>query len=342
MNVPWPANNNNAVLLGHYNAKYMGGHTEHPTPSLTGVFLYQDKIVLQSIALEIQYSSIIKIENASKEEIAGFLFIGPIGTWWKKNHRYTVIQYKNDIDTQTIVIDFEKNIDSAQPIIYKRMKRFKQASEENHPKEGFLVYENLTHGIRMRYPSHWIEFDTNEREKDFFSVIQFRTTIENKSPFVTLFINTLSNDDMSLREFVDKEMDELKNDFQDYIQEELTNTVVGDSPAFKLVYSDEKSIIKNSRDIFKELIIWTKNENKVYEIRYLAKQPDYLSYLPVVENMINSFQIIGQVDDKTIDKDTQNIKKTDDEVPLVILKRRFARGEITEEEYTRMRRLIEN
>ena len=60
------------------------------------------------IKLEIPYSSIIKIQNANEEEMAGFLFIEPIGTWWKKNHRYTVIQYKNDIDTQTIVIDLEK------------------------------------------------------------------------------------------------------------------------------------------------------------------------------------------------------------------------------------------
>jgi hypothetical protein len=124
----------------------------------------------------------------------------------------------------------------------------------------------------MQYPSNWIEYDTNEREKDFISIVQFRTSIENKSPYVTLFMNTLSKHDMSLSEFVDKEIGELKNDFRDYIQEEFTNTVLGDSPAFKLVHSDEKSIIKNSRDIFKELIIWTKIENKVYEIRYLAQR----------------------------------------------------------------------
>jgi hypothetical protein len=333
--------NNKAILLGHYKAKYMGGHTEHPSPSMTRVFLYQDKIILQSLALDIPYSSIINIQNLDEEEISGYLFIGPIGTWWKKNHRYTVIEYQNDTDTQTIVIDFEKNIDSAQPIIYKCMKRFKQVDEGNRPKEGFLVYENLTHGVRMEYPSHWIEYDTNEREKDFISIIQFRTTIENKSPFVTLFVNTLSNDSMSLREFVDKEIDELKNDFREYIQEEFTNTVIRDSPALKLVYSDEKSIIKNSRHIYKELIIWTKIENKVYEIRYLAKQPDYLNYLPLVEKMINSFQIIQQVNsDMKFTNMGKNIE-TDNEDPLIILKRRFARGEITQEEFERMKRIIQ-
>jgi hypothetical protein len=250
--------NGNTTLLGHYNARYMGGHTEHPTPRWTGVFLYQDKIILQSLAVEIPYSSIIKIQNANKEEIAGFLFIGPLGTWWKKNHRYTVIQYKNEIDTQTVVIDFEKNIDSAQPLIYRRMLRFKQADKGNRLKEGFLVYENITYGIRLEYPSNWIEYQTNEQEKDYITVIEFRTTIENKSPFVTVFLNVLSKDEMSLREFVDMEIDELKNDSRGFIQEEFINTVVGDNPAFKLVYSDEESIIENSDIVYRELITWTK------------------------------------------------------------------------------------
>src|SRR5437867_12628420 len=99
-------------VLGHYNARYMGGHNDYPTPRLTDVFIYQDNIFLKGLGLQIPYSSILKIHNASKEEISGFLFIGPVGTWWKKNHLYTVIQYKNGIENQTIVVDFDRNIDS--------------------------------------------------------------------------------------------------------------------------------------------------------------------------------------------------------------------------------------
>jgi uncharacterized membrane protein len=40
--------------------------------------------------------------------------------------------------------------------------------------------------------------------------------------------------------------------------------------------------------------------------------------------------------------DSEEEIKTDDEDPLIILKRRFARGEITQEEYERMRRIIES
>ena len=40
---------------------------------------------------------------------------------WKKRHLYTVIQYKDELDDQTIVIDFDNNIDEAQSLIYRKM-----------------------------------------------------------------------------------------------------------------------------------------------------------------------------------------------------------------------------
>lgn len=330
------------MVLGHYNAKYMGGHTEYPTPRWTGVFIYEDKIILQSLGLQIPYSSMVKIQNANKEEIAGFLFVGPIGTWWKKNHRYTVIQYKNDIDTQTIVIDFEKGIDSAQPLIYRRMIRFQQIRKANRPRDGLLVYENAVYGISMQYPINWIEDETKEQQRDFIALVEFRSSIENQAPFVTIFINSLAKKDVSLREFVDKEMDDLRNDSLGFNQEEFSNTVLGDYPAIKLLYSDEKSIIDKPEGVYTELIIWTKVSDKVYEIRYSVKKPDYLKYLPQVMQMINSFQIIGKVGETPMEIDTVQEKMTTDvENPIVILKRRFARGEITEQEYERMRKIIQ-
>ena len=40
----------------------------------------------------------------------------------KRRHLYTVIQYKDELDDQTIVIDFDNNIDEAlQSLIYRKM-----------------------------------------------------------------------------------------------------------------------------------------------------------------------------------------------------------------------------
>ena len=109
-----------------------------------------------------------------------------------------------------------------------------------------------------------------------------------------------------------------------------------------MVYSDEKSIINNSDTVYRELITWTKIDNMVYEIRYLVNKSDYLYYLPMVNHMINSFQIINKVKGNPMEIGSEEEIKTDDEDPLIILKRRFARGAITQEEYERMRRIIES
>ena len=36
-----------SLPLWHYNAKYMGQHTEYPTPKWTSFFINRDKIILQ-------------------------------------------------------------------------------------------------------------------------------------------------------------------------------------------------------------------------------------------------------------------------------------------------------
>jgi hypothetical protein len=46
----------------------------------------------------------------------------------EKKHLYTVIQYKDELDNQTIVVDFEGYIDEAQPLIYHKMMDFKRDS----------------------------------------------------------------------------------------------------------------------------------------------------------------------------------------------------------------------
>ena len=39
----------------------------------------------------------------------------------KKNHIYTIIEYDDGVDTQKIVLDFEKGATYVQSIIYKKM-----------------------------------------------------------------------------------------------------------------------------------------------------------------------------------------------------------------------------
>jgi Neuraminidase (sialidase) len=82
---------------------------------------------LEKPKLVIEYSSIYNIENADKDKVSLFrvVMFGIIGALWKKNHIYTVLQYKDEADAQTIILDFKRDIDKLQPFIYRKMLEFK-------------------------------------------------------------------------------------------------------------------------------------------------------------------------------------------------------------------------
>jgi hypothetical protein len=54
-----------------------------------------------------------------------------VGLFWKKKYRYTVIEYNDGIQDQTVILDFHKEANKAQRIIYSQMAgaRQKQKAE---------------------------------------------------------------------------------------------------------------------------------------------------------------------------------------------------------------------
>ena len=64
--------------------------------------------------------------------------------------------------------------------------------------------------------------------------------------------------------------------------------------------------------------------------------------------MIESFQIVNKVVTFSTDTQPEQINQMTEQLsqssldPLLILKRRFAMGEITDEEYQRMRKILES
>jgi len=75
------------------------------------------------------------IENMDEKKISAlrvvglgqvFLPLAIVGALWKKKKIYTVIEYNDGIDTQSLVLDFEKNLEKKQPIIYQKMIALKR------------------------------------------------------------------------------------------------------------------------------------------------------------------------------------------------------------------------
>jgi uncharacterized membrane protein len=141
------------------------------------------------------------------------------------------------------------------------------------------------------------------------------------------------------------EMGELRKDSMDASTVQFKDTVLGGKPARQLLFFE--NIAKGGPDrAYKQMVTWTKVEDKVYEISYSARYGQFMKYLSLVEEMLQSFQLANS--SKTVSNITessnahtqQDTPTADD--PAVILKRRFAIGEITEEEYQRMRKILDS
>jgi hypothetical protein len=347
-----------SVLQGYYSAEYMGGHAEYPTQTLTDIMIYDDKIEIGALGLEIPYATMVNIENIVKEKISAGRVVGLglilpelaiVGALWKKNQRYTVIQYHDGTDTQSIIIDFGEYIDDVQPLIYRRMIRFKQSGKPLKQSrkvlrslEGFSIYENTKYGIIIQYPSNWVEDERDQEHEQFITIVQFREELKNKPPYVTIYANKLPDAKVSLQDFVTKEINELKRESTDVKSIEPILTDIDGNPACQCTYEDNSSFTD-----YKQMVIWTKKEDIVYEISYSARHDQFSIYFGIIEKMIGSFRFSPNSDVLPSEAQasgsvTEQIGSNSEEQPasnmidpLHILKRRFALGEINELEYQR-------
>jgi hypothetical protein len=309
------------------NVKYMGGHIEYPKPCGCRLNFYNDRIELENPELTIPYQSITNIENADEKSISAFrvVMFGIIGALWKKKHLYTIIQYRDSLDERTIVVDFDDIVDVMQPFIYRRMIRYRRSASLKS-ENNFFIYENKDQGFRIKYPETWFEDELNQKNEGYTTIVEFRKCIEDMSPFVTVYVNNLNGKNMSSSNYINEGIKELEKDLTTSVLEQ-TEIVIGNNSGIKLVDVD--------RSGYKRMVFWIPSDDTVYEITYTSKQEQYLEDLPVVENMMNSFQIL-QKTAKQSDEKPKTRQTTDEPDPLVILKRRFAKGEITEEDYQRI------
>jgi len=87
--------------------------------------------------IKIPYSNIIDIENLDEKKIAAerAIMLGLIGALWKKKHIYTVIHYKDELDQQKVILDFEDNVNYAQRLIYSKMLEARKNANGNSGKK---------------------------------------------------------------------------------------------------------------------------------------------------------------------------------------------------------------
>ena len=152
---------------------------------------------------------------------------------------------------------------------------------------GSLVFESPVYGIRTQYPDGWDVIIQNTSNS--LLSLRFNSPLENDTDSfrenVILEINTVSNN-TALSNFTSATLTSYLELYPDLELIELSSTNLTNNaiPAYKLV----ASIRQEGLDFMQILAI---KEDKVYSILYSSEKTRYSTYLPIIEEMINSFEV---------------------------------------------------
>jgi eukaryotic-like serine/threonine-protein kinase len=157
----------------------------------------------------------------------------------------------------------------------------------NAAENNFLTYENSTLGIKMQYPSSWTKqtaghgvtfvlLSNGEKNSEQFMAKLNATSITGFPPNVPL------------KALADRVVDGYKHFLRNFKIESYANTTVVGNNGIKILYTYTDS--KNNG--FKATDIALIKDDRLYVIQYYVEASKYQIYLPILQKMIDSFQMI--------------------------------------------------
>ena len=152
---------------------------------------------------------------------------------------------------------------------------------------NLLAYESPVHRIRTQYPDGW-EILIQSPSNSSLS-LRFNSPPENDTDIfrenVLLVIDTISNNTIlsnytsaALTSYLEEDPGLKVNELS------LTNLTNNSIPAYKLVAS-------RTQDGLEFMQIFAIKDGQIYTILYSSEKTRYSTYLPIVEKMINSFEV---------------------------------------------------
>ena len=154
----------------------------------------------------------------------------------------------------------------------------------------FLTYENSTLGLKIQYPSNW----TKQTARDGIAFVVLPVTRGNNNNPEQFLAKLNVTDIMGfppnvpLKAMADRVIDGYRHFLRNFQIKSYDNSTLGNNNAIKIVYhySDPKD---NSS--FMATDIATIKNDRLYVIQYYTQLPRNQSYLPVLQEMVDSFQI---------------------------------------------------
>ena len=162
-----------------------------------------------------------------------------------------------------------------------------ESSVQSLVEDNLLVYESPAYGIRTHYPDGW-EIIIQSTSPSSIS-LRFNSPQENDTDIfrenVVFEINTISNN-TALSNFTSAALASYLEAYPDLELIDLSSTNLTSTaiPAYKLAAS-------RTQDGLDFMQIFAIKEDKVYTILYSAERTRYSTFLPIVEEMINSLEV---------------------------------------------------
>jgi hypothetical protein len=156
----------------------------------------------------------------------------------------------------------------------------------------YLGYEDTVHGFKVEYPEDWekIQFSLGITEGSHNLVVNFLSP--SQGPFHTfreyLIIETANASSAST--FLKQEISFLAQSFPHFTPVRVANSSLAGHSAYTVVFTYRDPIVGTG----KVMEIWTINGSKAYILSYHADSVDYISYLPIIQTMIKSFELMSK------------------------------------------------
>lgn len=153
---------------------------------------------------------------------------------------------------------------------------------------NFLPYANSTYGIKLQYPSSWDKEENGTRQGTEIDVVTFSPSAINSNTSLDMTIDDISDEKgIALAQYASGSISDLKQSVKNFKLVGLnTNSVLAGLPAYKSIYT-----YVGENTIFKDMEIGAIKGDKAYILTYEAGMNEYDKYLPIIQELINSFQL---------------------------------------------------
>jgi hypothetical protein len=157
----------------------------------------------------------------------------------------------------------------------------RETTQPVQPNCTSLMYENTTKGIRIQRPCDWTikESDSNVT---FYSPLQ-----DNSDRFQEAFRMIRFSGNMPLDNLVNQVLNDARRILPEFQLINSTITTLDDMPAHMIVYKYRD----HNLGLLQQMSILTIKDDKAYIIGYIGESTKFSSYIPTIQNMVNSFEM---------------------------------------------------